>query len=566
MSPISRHYANVRYQISMFPVHDPTGFQLGSLLTPSSNSLRSLPYPPRSTQRRPSNTPSLNSTRRPSIPNALNPSQNTPPSALSPQPTQSLSDPGLYGGDDIYSGLSTFTFGAAKVIPIQMSDSSDMISPLTRVAGSGSADRTPRPSISGVSGGRRKSYSSKVSDPAEGDDEYEDEDDDARGKARSKMRAIDDGTRRPSLPTNSLAAISTATTPPASSPSNADSETSPISRSSHESEFESSEPEGDDGDAAEFDTDVELDMSHDHHSSSSLDPPISDAASQRTFGVGSFDHYGYWRSPADGQSRSHEDDDEEDELISISPVTFKHEDEEGYDDGARPLPSLVSSRRGSMPLETLSPRSGTSGRDREDSAMTIIASRGSRSVENLTTTSPEPLQSPRRDTRPLDAHDGASAPDDGAAPNDEFQYGPYDLNYILSGVESRKSWSSGSASYVQSGGRRASGDPYSLAQAWDTELFRSGRRPSTVTIGSSEDAFTRHVRALDPDYNVREERWSFKKENSDGRGPHRMQLTTSAPQTPNVPTSHTMMPQTQEIWRQEFVGRYKVDRLKISCK
>ena len=219
-----------------------------------------------------------------------------------------------------------------------------------------------------------------------------------------------------------------------------------------------------------------------------------------------------------------------------------------------------------MPLETLSPRSGTSGRDREDSAMTIIASRGSRSVENLTTTSPEPLQSPRRDTRPLDAHDGTSAPDDGAAPNDEFQYGPYDLNYILSGVESRKSWSSGSASYVQSGGRRASGDPYSLAQAWDTELFRSGRRPSTVTIGSSEDAFTRHVRALDPDYNVREERWSFKKENSDGRGPHRMQLTTSAPQTPNVPTSHTMMPQTQEIWRQEFVGRYKVDRLKISCK
>lgn len=479
---------------------------------------------------------------------------------------QSLSDPGPYGGDDIYSGLSTFTFGAAKVSPAQMSDSSDMISPLTRVSGSGSADRTPRPSISGASGGRRKSYSSKVSDPAEGDDEYEDEDDDARGKARSKMRAIDDGTRRPSLPTNSLAAIATATTPPASS-SHADNDASPTSRSSHESELESSEPEGEDGEAAEFDTDVELDVSNDHHSSTSLDPPVSDAASQRTFGPGSFDHFGYWRPPSDGQPRSQGgDDEEEEEGVSVSPVTFRHEDEEGYDDGDRPLPSLASSRRGSMPWEALSPRTVTSGRDREDSTMTVVAARGSRSEENLPTASPEPMQSPRSGSMPVDGQEGASIPEDAAI--NEFQYGPYDLDYILSGVDSRKSWSSGSASYMQgnAAGRRASGDPHSLAQAWDTELFRSGRRPSTVTIGSSEDAFTRQIRAWDPDYNVREERWSFKKESADGRGPHRMQLASSAPQTPNIPTSHTMAPQTQEMWRQEFVGRYKVDRLRIACK
>ncbi|KAI0753926.1 hypothetical protein BC629DRAFT_1598530 [Irpex lacteus] len=260
--------ANIGRQILARPLDDDESniLSLRKRSIPSHNTLRSLPYPPRPTQRRPSNTPSITSNRRPSVPSIPSPSQNVPPSGLPPQPVQSLSDPGPYGGDDIYSGLSTFTFGAAKVSPAQMSDSSDMISPLTRVSGSGSADRTPRPSISGASGGRRKSYSSKVSDPAEGDDEYEDEDDDARGKARSKMRAIDDGTRRPSLPTNSLAAIATATTPPASS-SHADNDASPTSRSSHESELESSEPEGEDGEAAEFDTDVELDVSNDHHSS-----------------------------------------------------------------------------------------------------------------------------------------------------------------------------------------------------------------------------------------------------------------------------------------------------------
>ncbi|KAI0093071.1 hypothetical protein BDY19DRAFT_1045374 [Irpex rosettiformis] len=559
--------ANIGRQIIARPLDDDDSniqpFRKRSI--PSHNTPRSLPYPPRSTQRRASNTPSVNSTRRPSVPSISNPSQNTHPSGLPSQPTQSLADPGLYGGDDIYSNLSTYTFGAPKVNASQMSDSSDMISPLTRVSGSGSADRTPRPSVSGASGGRRKSYSSKVSDPAEGDDEYEDEDDDARGKARSKMRAIDDGTRRPSLPTNSLAAISTASTPPPSSSSNPDSEASPTSRSSHESELDSSEPEGDEGEAAEFDTDVELDMSHDHHTNGSLDPPMSDAASQRTFGPGSFDHYGYWRSPFDGQSRSKGDDEDEDEddIDSISPVTFKHEDEEGYDDGDRPLPSLASSRRGSVPWETLSPRSLVSGRDREDSTKTIVAPRGSRSVENLTISSPEPIQSPRRDNRPLDGQGDTSPQDESVAVNDEFQYGPYDLNYILSGVEPRKSWSSGSASYVQAATRRQSGDPYSLAASWDTDLFRNARRPSTATIGSSEDAFTKHVRALDPDYNAREERWSFKRESSDGRGPHRMQLAASPSQTPSVPTPHTMMPQTQEMWRQDFVGRYKVDRLRL---
>ncbi|KAI0699543.1 hypothetical protein BC835DRAFT_1330590 [Cytidiella melzeri] len=564
--------ANIGRQILARPLEDDHDSNLLSLrkrsLSNHNNSVRSLPYPPRPTPRRTSVTPSTSSSsssRRPSVPNIQTSSQNIPPTSTLPQPTPSYSDLAFYGNDDIYSGLSTFTFGAAKATSSQALDPSDMISPLTRVPGSGSADRTPRPSISGASGGRRKSYTTKVSDPAEGDDEYEDEDDDARGKVRSKMRAIDDGTRRPSLPTNSLSAISTTASPPPSSSSNADSDQSPTTRSSqsHDSELESSEPEGDEGEAAEFDTDVELDMSADHHGDSSLDPPISDAASQRTFGAGSFDHYGYWRHPGDGQSRTREvEDEDEDDVDSISPVTFRHEDEEGYDDGDRPLPSLVTtiSRRGSLPWETLSPRSG---REREDSTLTIVAPRGSKSVDNLSTTSPEHQPSSRRDSRASEMQLASTAQEFNERTGEEYEYGPYDVGYILSGVDSRKSWSSGGASYVQQSGRRASGDPTSLAAAWDTELFRSGRRPSTVTLGSSEDAFTRHIRALDPDYSEREGRWSFKKESSDGRGPHRMQLTASAAQTPMPPTTHTMMPQTQEMWRQEFVGRYKVDRLRI---
>jgi hypothetical protein len=445
-------------------------------------------------------------------------------------------------------------------------DTSDTISPFTRVPGPGSADRTPRPSISGA---RRKSYSTRVSDPTDGDEEYEDEDedDDARGKVRSKMRAIDDGTRRPSLPTNSLSTISTSTTPPPpSSGSHTDNEVSPTGRSirSHDSEVESSEPEGEDTEAAEFDTDVELDMTH-HHGRSSLDPPLSDTASQRTFGAGGFDHYGYWG----GEPQPGEDNEEDEEIESISPVTFRHdEEEEGYDDGDRPLPSLIpsGSRRGSLPWEILTPRGPPVGREREDSTMTIVSPRAGMNVDDATALveSAESQQLTRRDSRASDGQAVSAGAEPGLPADADYQYGPYDLNYILSEVDSRRSWSSGAASYVQPGARRPSGDPAALNDVWDIEFYKNGRRPSTVTNNSSEDAFMRHVRALDPEYNVREERWSFKKESTDGRGPHRMQLAPTT-QEPLAPVPNTMMPQTQEMWRQEFVGRYKVDRLRIPC-
>ncbi|KAI0292696.1 hypothetical protein B0F90DRAFT_1822679 [Multifurca ochricompacta] len=95
--------------------------------------------------------------------------------------------------DDEYythSSLATFSFGAASVH--RHSYDRDVPSPLSVQATSesghshstGSTDRTPRPSISHT----------------RGTDDEGDEDDARRNRA--KMRAIDDGGRRPSLPTN----------------------------------------------------------------------------------------------------------------------------------------------------------------------------------------------------------------------------------------------------------------------------------------------------------------------------------------------------------------------------
>jgi hypothetical protein len=95
----------------------------------------------------------------------------------------------IFNDDDYYahSSLATFSFGAATAH--RQSFDPDTPSPLSVQATSesghshstGSIDRTPRPSISHMR-----------------DEGGEDE----TRRSRAKMRAIDDGGRRPSLPTN----------------------------------------------------------------------------------------------------------------------------------------------------------------------------------------------------------------------------------------------------------------------------------------------------------------------------------------------------------------------------
>lgn len=437
-----------------------------------------------------------------------------------------------------------------------------MISPLTRVSGTGSADRTPRPSVSSASSGRHKSRILKVNDPDEGDDEYEDDDDVQRGKTRSKMRAIDDGSRRPSLPTNAfIPNVSTDSVVPIP-PSAPGLELSPGGSSASESAYDDSEADQDEGDVAEFDTDVELDLPHGLGLSRGHDPPVSDTASQHTFGAGSFDHY--------GTDSHHSDDrlsilDDEEDGNSISPVLFtRDQDDEAFDDGDRPLPSLPSQRKSSLPWDVpvLPGREGgpSSNRDREDSAATVTARRASRSIDDdlkASTIYPDvqPSSHPQID---FDPQTPLGAPSD---QGDQYEYGEYNLDYILGDSSTRRSWSSGAPSF-QGSRRKDTGDPSSLGAIWDAALPGS-RRPSTATVNSGDDPFSRQVNRWDPDYGTRKGDWSFKKESSDGRGPHRMPLV---PTTSADGSVVTMQPGTQELWRQAYVGRFKVDRVKMSSK
>lgn len=190
-----------------------------SLLMPSvdqsvritlTNATRPTPYSQRSATRR--MLPSQQ--RRTSLPALHLPADAAQANLTPTEPVELV----LPQEEDIYSRLSTFTFGdahtssqhQAPLLTVSRSnDGSEAISPLQLLS---SFDRTPRPSIAqahshsgtGIAPpvpsvpGQAHSRSHGWSSPSE------DEDDVRRNNTRSKMRAIDDGTRRPSLPTNDL--------------------------------------------------------------------------------------------------------------------------------------------------------------------------------------------------------------------------------------------------------------------------------------------------------------------------------------------------------------------------
>ena len=126
-------------------------------------------------------------------------------------------------------------------------------------------------------------------------------------------------------------------------------------------------------------------------------------------------------------------------------------------------------------------------------------------------------------------------------PSDSFQ--GFDLAYIL-GNGQRKSWSSGAPSYIaRSAGGSDSRRPSTSIAPW--ESYSSGRRSSTTTM--SDDAFTSHIRKNDKNYSIRRDEWSFHKETVDGPGS-------------SLSTSRTGRPAVHELWRHQYVGRFKVDK------
>ncbi|THH14959.1 hypothetical protein EW146_g5439 [Bondarzewia mesenterica] len=162
------------------------------------SSTRPLPYPSAKLARRPFHThthsiASSVSSRRTSLPalhlHSITTRATTLASAAPPQiMTDNTENIMTIHDYDTYSSLSSYTFGAASASPRPPHDS-DMLSPLTVLpdpeGSEVSVDRTPRPSIFHPN-----------------NDADDDDDEEVFRRNRAKMRAIDDGQRRPSLPTN----------------------------------------------------------------------------------------------------------------------------------------------------------------------------------------------------------------------------------------------------------------------------------------------------------------------------------------------------------------------------
>ncbi|KAI0076114.1 hypothetical protein K474DRAFT_1708410 [Panus rudis PR-1116 ss-1] len=578
---------------------------------PGHNSTRSPYSSSRSSQRRPSNTSSTSSGRRSSLPSVHSfPAQShlVPENVHYPLPPTS---------EDIYSGLSTFTFGAVQ--PPPAAQDSDLISPLTRL---NTADRTPRPSISKASSSRSRNGKQKAKDhdPDMGDDEYEDEDDAARQKSRSKMRAIDDGSRRPSLPTNVYI------------PENSSSPMSPQTReqispavgSERDSAPDDSEPDGDDGD---LDTDVEFDL-HGHTPPVPTDGLLPNSQTRlksgNRDGRGSSgdrsDHRRRRRSldrdrkserekrgDGQGDGNGNESDSRE---VSVSPVTFsRHDyDSEGPEvdtfyvapDGDQQQqqlpPSSQSSRlarRGSVPWDipgAVSRQSapGALPRDREDSMATITSRSANVGGHHPSGISPlEPFASAssqpqtKSDFRNLEeAHLQQHAQQDQQMvegpqrledQSDQPQqqndvYDGFNMDYILSGPTGsnssvrRSSWA---PSYIQQTNRGDVASPFWMSGTTGPD----GRRPSTMTVGTSsgEDIFTKHLRLYDEGYDERRTAWSFKMDGTDVRSPTRAtHANVNGAHAPEkIDPRKPMEPNTREIWRQAYVGMFKVDRQRV---
>ncbi len=161
--------------------------------------------------------------------------------------------------DELYShnNLSAFSFGVATAHDNEMPSPRSIQAPSEsgHSYSTGSTDRTPRPSVSHT----RSSLDSGVED-------------DARHN-RAKMRAIDDGGRRPSLPTNRNtldrpSSDDSAGPSPRSNPEASGSDSEPmVSGNTSDVEFDPGNESG------IVDTDVELE---------GLAP---DDASQHTFGL-----------------------------------------------------------------------------------------------------------------------------------------------------------------------------------------------------------------------------------------------------------------------------------------
>jgi hypothetical protein len=471
-----------------------------------------------------------------------------------------------FNDDDYYaySSLATFSFGAATTHTESFDP--DMPSPLSVQAtsesnhshGTGSTDRTPRPSICHARGS---------------DDGGEDE----TRRSRAKMRAIDDGGRRPSLPTN----LDTPDRP------NAESLPGPSSRGRREASGSDSDPiaSGSASDAdAEFDTGNESGIVD---TDVELEGIAPDDASQNTFGP---DQCADWYI-VDPNERRQE---------AGSPVIFASADSDDDDDddsdvsetGSR---GLAAMRRNSIAIRMASARDPSfhtnetdlgrmrpNTREREDSAATVRRPRDEDLQQGLRSS----LTTPNREGQPslptpdwsMFTNDPSSSTVDDSG---EHVYQGIDLDYIIGGLAGPGSRRS-SHSFVapqslplpptkdkakskdkdkrkkdKSKGKEpldvttmqgliglpsASSKLLDVAPWADADEITGVRRPSTWTL---DDSFAGGLRRLDPDYAERRNEWSFIRERD------QVVLPSRGPDGG---------PRTWDVWRCAQIGKIRLER------
>lgn len=445
----------------------------------------------------------------------------TPILSTTPQITHSA----YINNDELYSSLTTYSFGAPGTTRSSTPDSDIRESELS----SRYLERHQRP---------RRSLSS-VPTPR---DEMEIDEAEISRNSRAKMRAIDDGGRRPSLPKN-----------PASPPL----PPSTLSIRTSADVLHRSEP-------------------------SSTDHVMDDRASTYTFGVPGMYHL------SDSEQSSYLDEEPLDQL-STSPITFAYTPPAaGDDEEARrnsfvvPIGHDIQLRRGSIPLaipetprqdnqsemtghdETQSARKlsrslgdDASNLDLGDTSSTDQAGGSSRSepmskadwssfkqsIESRTTPTIQSLR--RLSTQEGDEEDNPNA------------YTGLDLAYILgSGADGghRGSWSSESFVQRRPSVTQTTGGFVGFAFSFGRD---ADRRPSVATAG--EDTFLRHLQHNDANYALRLEEWTFGKEKADASGPRLSGLTAGGVVAP------TIGPGTFELWRCHMTGRFHVERLALQC-
>ena len=466
--------------------------------------------------------------------------------------------------DEIYRDLSTYTFGAARPPAPSPSPSYDAdvefdkaISPLTPLPRRGSLDRTPRSSVVAMSHGH--------------------------GSHPMQTLQSHGNERLPTVPLRYVPWDLDGASTLASSVRNGESSDAQDSDDIHA--------------CSEFTRNHEISRTHFRLQEPKGDSVQSDTASRHTFGGRGINSSSASVSSVTSASRPHSPSSSRMELSSDEDNGYMYragrtslpayprqdtsdavDDEEEIDVGLGHAPPLQDpfGRRGSLPL----PIPGAVLADRSllgDDSNLASNRRPSRSLDddmNLHTLADPPITIGPR-SEPSSKGDWANLQfqnqEPGAAGPDPFA--GLNLGYILGGQDvSGFRRASDAPSYVQpirKGSQNNQIFPFSLGL---------GRRSSTATtISGPEDTFLRHLNKYNEGYGTQISFWTFKKEKADGSSrPLSGSNTFSSPRA-SISESWTlasdsrskgkekspylgMAPGTQEIWKCEYVGRFKVDR------